>query len=170
MKKFFYIITLVTFALFSTALTEGECDSKALKKEGIAQLSPYFYSASKVNIINYKYKQEIKEIEVPLFKGERYKLIFNKTALPKDVLIEVYDKSRDKSSRNKLFTSEGSSEQILSYSPKKSRKLFVNYTIPEADGMKESGCLVFILGYQLTFLDDYNKKNNKAETEESTGE
>lgn len=159
MKKYFYASTFILFSFLLVSYTTGECDSKSLKKQGIAELNPYFYSASKVNMINYEYKETRKEIEVPLFKGEEYRLIFNKSALPKDVLIEIYDKDINSGSRNPLFTSKDQTGNIVSYEPKKSKKLYVNYVIPKADGEKASGCLVFILGYQLTFLDDYNKNN-----------
>jgi len=155
MKKNIFSIALSFGILISIAFTsDSNCDSKLLKKEGIAELSPFFYSASKINTIEYGYKQEVIEIEVPLFRGEQYKMIFNKKALPKDVIIEVYDKPKDKSSRDLLFTSKDVSGDIISYQPTKSKNHYVNYIIPKADGIKESGCLVFILGYQLTFLDN----------------
>ena len=142
------------------AATNSEtCDSKTLKKQGIAELNPYFYSAAKVNTINYDYKITRKEIEVPLFKGEKYKMVFNKKALPKDVVIEVYDKDQTTSNRKALFSSKDSSGDIVTFEPKKSKKMYVNYVIPEAGEITESGCLVFILGYQLTFLEDYNSNN-----------
>lgn len=154
MKKPIISYTLLFGILISMAFaSDSNCDSKGLKKEGIAELSPFFYSASKINVINYTYKQEMLEIEVPLFRGEQYKMIFNKKALPKDVIIEIYDKPKDKSSRNLLFSSKDSSGDIVSYQPTKSKNHYVNYLIPKADGEKESGCIVFILGYQLTFLD-----------------
>lgn len=136
---------------------ESSCDSKTLKKEGISELNPFYYSASKVNVINYEYKASRKEIEVPLFKGEKYKMVFNKKGLPQDVLIEVFDKDKSHEHRHPLFTTEGNAAEVVSYTPEKSKKMYIRYTIPKADGEKEPGCIVFILGYQLTFVAD--KKN-----------
>lgn len=137
------------------AATNSEsCDTKALKKQGIAELNPYFYSAAKVNTISYDYKETRKEIEVPLFKGEKYKMVFNKKALPKDVVIEVYDKDKENTNRSPIFSSADSTGTLVTFEPKKSKKMYVNYVIPEAGDVKETGCLVFILGYQLTFLKD----------------
>ena len=33
--------------------------------------------------------------------------------------------------------------------PVKSRKMYINYTIPEMVGEEETGCIVFLLGYKL---------------------
>lgn len=141
-----------TIAVLSSAISDTNCDTKILKKEGITELNPFYYSASKVNVVNYDYKVSRKEIEVVLFKGEKYKMVFNKKGLPKDVIIDIFDKDKSHSKRNSLFTSEGNSAQIISYSPEKSKTMYVRYTIPKADEVNESGCIVFILGYQLTFI------------------
>ena len=73
------------------------------------------------------------------------------------MVVEIYDRSRDKDSRKKLYSSEGSSEQILVYEPK-NLKNSLSIMWYKGDGVEETGCLVFILGYQLTFLDDTIKK------------
>lgn len=159
MKKVFYLILGTVFILsLSSAIEVENCDSKTLKKEGIKELNPFYYSASKVNIINYDYKAYRKEIEVPLFKGEKYKLVFNKKGLPKDVLVEIFEKNKMHKSRSSVFTTKGNTSDVVSFMPKKSKKLYVSYTVPASKGEKDSGCLVFILGYQLTFLDNSEKK------------
>ncbi|MEQ8624282.1 MAG: hypothetical protein RJQ00_05490 [Vicingaceae bacterium] len=155
MKRIIYSATFLIITFLALAATNSEsCDTKALKKQGIAELNPYFYSAAKVNTISYDYKETRKEIEVPLFKGEKYKMVFNKKALPKDVVIEVYDKDKENTNRSPIFSSADSTGTLVTFEPKKSKKMYVNYVIPEAGDVKETGCLVFILGYQLTFLKD----------------
>ncbi len=145
MKRLIYTCAfLIISALDISTISDETCDTKTLKKEGISELNPFFYSAAKVNQVNYDYKASRKEIEVPLFKGEKYKLVFNKKGLPKDVLIEIYEKDKSHSSRGPLFTTKGSTEGVVSYTPKKSKKLYVNYVIPKADGIKEGGCLSLI--------------------------
>ncbi|MFB1021520.1 MAG: hypothetical protein QMC40_02020 [Vicingaceae bacterium] len=144
--------SIATITVLSSAISDTNCDTKILKKEGITELNPFYYSASKVNVVNYDYRASRKEIEVPLFKGEKYKMVFNKKGLPKDVVVDIFDKDKSHANRKSLFTSEGNSAEIISYSPEKSKKMYVRYTIPKADKVKESGCIVFILGYQLTFV------------------
>lgn len=152
------LLSLVTIITLSSAIIDINCDTKALKKEGVSELNPFYYSASKVTEIDYDYKASRREIEVPLFKGEKYKMVFNKNGLPKDVIIEIFDKDKSHSGRKAVFTSEGNSAQVVSYAPEKSKNMFIRYTIPKSDGIKENGCLVFILGYQLTFVADQNDK------------
>jgi hypothetical protein len=162
-KSLFYtgIILLSSIAFAFGPASETECNTKDLKKEGISMLDPFYYSSSKVNIIKYDYRAQRKEIVVPLFKGEEYNMIFNKKALPKDVIIEIYDKDKSHEGRSPLFTSKGTDSPIVSYVPKKSKKMFVNYIVPSSKGSDESGCLVFVLGYKLTFI-----KSEKAESAE----
>lgn len=167
MKKIGIYLLLAFFTLTTTSVdlpeTYGEasvsCDSKALKKAGISELNPFYYSSSKVTTITYDYKPQRKEIEVPLFKGEKYKMVFNRSDLPKNVEIKIFDKDKDHSGRTPIFSSEGNEDGIIEFEPKKSKKLYVNYMIPEAKGEKEGGCLVFILGYQLTFITEKESKS-----------
>jgi len=173
MKKLGIYFLLATFAITTISGTAGsssaedevKCNTKALKKEGISLLNPYYYSSSKVNIIHYDYKQSRKEIEVPLFKGEKYRLIFNKTELPKDVEIQIFDKDSDHSGRSPIFSSTEEEGQMVIFEPKKSKHLYVNYIIPPAKGEEKGGCLVFILGYQLTFITDTEEEESATETE-----
>tara|TARA_B100001109_G_scaffold245500_1_gene233290 strand:- start:1784 stop:2284 length:501 start_codon:yes stop_codon:yes gene_type:complete len=166
MKK---IVTLVAITclsfIFTAAISDqNSCNIKELKKEGISNLNPFYYSTSKISTIEYDYTVRRKEIEVPLFKGEKYRMVFNKKDLPKDVVIEIYDKDKNHEGRTALFTSENSTGDIISFEPSKSKRHYVNYVIPKADGEVKSGCLVFVLGYQLTFID--TSKEEETTTEE----
>ena len=173
MKKIGIYFLLAAFAFTSISGTtesnssesEVKCNTKALKKAGISLLNPYYYSSSKVNVIHYDYKQTRKEIEVPLFKGEKYRMIFNKSALPKDVEIKIYDKSDDHEGRTPIFSSSEQEGKMVIFEPKKSKNLYVNYIIPPADGEENGGCVVFILGYQLTFITDQEEEEAEMEAE-----
>ena len=149
----------------SSAIMDTNCEPKSLKKEGVAELNPFYYSASKVTEVSFGYKSTRREIEVPFFKWERYKMVFNKKGLPKDILVEVFDKDNTHSNRTAVFTSEGNTAEILTYSPEKSKNMFIRYTIPKADGVTEAGCMVFVLGYQLTFLKEDKDKDKETESE-----
>ncbi|MBL4707906.1 MAG: hypothetical protein JKY48_05630 [Flavobacteriales bacterium] len=162
MKKLFLVcLGIATILTLSSAIEGKTCESKTLKKEGISELNPFYYSASKITLIDYDYKASRKEIEVPLFKGEKYKMVFNKKGLPKDVLIEIFDKDKSHEHRHPLFTTKDDAADIVSYIPEKSKKMYVRYTIPKSEGIKDSGCIVFILGYQLTFVADKKSEGNK---------
>ena len=169
MKNILKIIGLflVAFSLFAGA-PEAECDKKALKKAGIAALKPFYYSSAKVTEIKYQYKTVKKEIEVPLFKGEKYRMVFNKSALPIDIDIEIYDKDQEHrgSGHKPLFSSKDTEGDIVTFEPKKSKTLYINYVIPKGKRDTKIGCMAFILGYQLTFIQDDDKEEKKEESQE----
>jgi hypothetical protein len=159
MKKFVQILgVFVLFVAITAAgnrkVSNGSCSNSEAKIKAIDSLNTYFYASSKTSSINYTYKTSVKEVEVPLFKGEKYRMVFNRQDLPKNVEIEIYDKSRESDSRNLVYSSktEGNGANILSYEPKKAKNLYINYIIPPAQGSDETGCIVFVLGYQLTFV------------------
>ena len=148
MKKSIYYSIVVIMAIasfaFKPASGEANCDAKALKKEGIASLDPFYYSSSKVSTITYNYRAQRKEIEVPLFKGEKYRMVFNKKDLPKDVVIEIYDRDKSHDGRTAIFTSNGKDGEIISFEPKKSKKMYVNYLIPSSKEKDQTGCLAWV--------------------------
>ncbi len=158
------LFSIAAIISMSSAIMDTKCESKSLKKEGVAELNPFYYSVSKVTEIDFQYKSSRREIEVPLFKGERYKMVFNKKGLPKDVVVEIFDKDKLHSNRKAVFTSVGNAAKILSYSPEKSKNMFIRYTIPKANGETESGCMVFVLGYQLTFIGNDEDKHKETES------
>lgn len=154
-------ILLSTVLLYVAAISPNspsnpDCDIKSLKKEGVAKLNPFYYSASKVTSIKYTDSAQIIEIQVPLFKGEKYRMLFNTKALPKDIKIEIYDKDNTSENRKAVFSSKTGKEDIIVYEPNKIKKHFVNYIIPEGTNV-ESGCMVFMLGYQLTFIKEMDE-------------
>jgi hypothetical protein len=175
MKKIGIYFLLAAFGLITSSGTIDsnssndpiKCNTKALKKEGISLLNPYYYSSSKVSVINYDDKQTRKEIEVPLFKGEKYRLIFNKTELPKDIEIRIYDKSDENEGRSPIFSSNESEGKMVIFEPKKSKPLYVNYIIPAGEAEQKGGCIVFVLGYQLTFITDKEEEEMEAESANS---
>lgn len=147
-------LTLLCGILLNQSFAQtANCDIKALKKESIAQLSPFYYSSAKVSKITYQSEAVTKEVEVPLFKGEQYRMVFNRTALPEKVEIKVYDHDSSHEGRKAVFSSKGDNRDILYFEPEKSKRHYVTYTIPAVTETVEEGCLVFVLGYQLTFVD-----------------
>ena len=95
MKRIIFSSLLVsTLLLYVAAISPqnaSECDIKSLKKEGISKLNPYYYSASKVTSISYKDSTQVIEVQVPLFKGEKYRMLFNTKGLPEDIKIEIFE-------------------------------------------------------------------------------
>jgi hypothetical protein len=153
MKKNLIYIALVAIVFTTTAAFQvsEECDSRALKGELKKELKPdYKYDSSKTSRFTYKNKKQLKEIEVPVYMGEKYRFLFNTAGLPKDIKIEVYNKPVGHKKRKLLYTLEKKEgKHIYSFNPDKSRKMYVNYTIPAVEETELRGCIIFLLGYKM---------------------
>lgn len=154
MKKYIFTTAIVfSFIIGISSPLEGNfiCPSRELKDEIKPELKPDFkYDSSKTTRISITKEEQVKEIEVPLFIGEKYKFIFNTKKLPKDVVIEVYDKKQGKKNRELLYTSSKDTPtgNTYAYEPEKSRTMYINYRVPALEESK-SGCVVFLLGYRI---------------------
>ena len=141
-----FVLFLIAFAFQADA----PCDAKALKDKAKKQLEPYTYDMSKLTRIVYKAKPWLKEIEVPLFIGEKYRLVFNTEALPKQIVISIYNRDKDSKKRKLLFTTKDAAadKKEFSFDISMARKAFVDYEMPVGDSTAAGGCLVFMLGYK----------------------
>tara|TARA_B100000809_G_scaffold253969_1_gene290619 strand:+ start:1585 stop:2037 length:453 start_codon:yes stop_codon:yes gene_type:complete len=144
-----YLLIALTFALVSFQTDQG-CDATALKAELKPGLKPgYKYDSSKTSKFIYTKNAQGREIEVPLFMGEDYIFLFNTNGLPEDIKIEIYSEKIGHKKRKLLYSLEQKeSQNIYSFKPIKSRKMYVNYTIPGVEKEDLRGCMVFLVGYQ----------------------
>lgn len=126
------------------------CDSKALKEKAKDMLDPYKYDSSELTRILYKKKESVKEVEVPLFIGEKYRFVFVLEALPKPVEIQIYNKNKESKNRKLLFSSKdaGVDKKTWEFEISKSRHVYVDYVIPPTEVGSYSGCAVFSVGYK----------------------
>lgn len=151
-KKLIYIVlTVFAFTFIAATQIPEEFDSRALKAELKLKLKPDFkYDSSKTSRFTYKSKELTKEIEVPLYMGEKYRFLFNTAGLPKDVKVEIYSKPLGHKKRKRLYQIEKQEGQhIYMFDPEKSRKMYVTYTtsvVEDEEGLR--GCLVFLVGYK----------------------
>ena len=129
---------------------DAPCDQKALKDKAKKSLEPYKYDVAKITRIMYKDVASMKEIEVPLFIGEKYRLVFNTEALPKTVVINLVNRDKDSKKRKLVFSSKdaGLDKKEYSFDYSFANKIFIDYDIPKGDSSATSGCVVFMLGYK----------------------
>ena len=152
MKKIY--ITIVSAIILITGMSlQGNdilCNAKELKEKAKNFLDPYKYDSAELTRIIYKKKESVKEVEVPLFIGEKYKIVFELEALPKAVEVQIYNKDKDSKNRKLLFTSKdlGADKKEFSFDVSKSRHVFVDYVVPPTDEGSYSGCAVFMVGYK----------------------
>ncbi len=155
MKFKVQLLSILSFiAILSISATQiaEVCDALALKTELKTKLKPkYKYDSSKTTRFIYKTKDQVKEIEIPLFMGEKYRFMFNTAGLTDNIKIEIYNKPIDHKKRELLYSLEQKEDQhIYMFEPEKSRKVYVTYSIPKvAEPTIEKDCLVLVVGYQL---------------------
>lgn len=143
------ILTVVLLLTFSFQGGDAPCDQKVLKDKAKKTLEPYKYDVAKVTRIMYKDKPTMKEIEVPLFIGEKYRLVFNSEALPKNIIINLFNRDKDSAKRKLMFSSKDSPDKReFSFDYSFANKIFIDYEIPAGDSSAASGCVVFMLGYK----------------------
>lgn len=152
-------VIVATGASFISANPVEICDQKAIVEASKEMLDPFEYDAGKVSKIQFSGESQRGEIEVPLFWGEKYRFVFNRSGLPQNVDVEVYDKSSDADDRELLYSTKQmpDSKEKFVFEPDRSRSLYINYVIPARnDDLKKEeavGCMVFVLGYETNIFD-----------------
>lgn len=152
MKKIIKTLFCVLFVFVSMSFQGGDilCNAKELKEKAKELLEPYKYDSSELTRIMYKKKESIKEVEVPLFIGEKYRIAFELEALPKQVEVRIYNKDKDSKNRKLLFSSKdiGAEKKEFYFEISKARQIYVDYIVPPTEEGSYSGCAVFMVGYK----------------------
>lgn len=154
MNKIGIYIALISVLVISTATKEKtDCDVRILKSELLKELRPNFkYDSSHTNRFSLKSEEQNKQIIIPLFSGEKYKLLFNTAALPSNFEIQIFDKPISAKNRKLLFSvkdSEDLDQHIFTFEPKKPQTMYVNYILPGVQEENIYGCAVFLMGYKI---------------------
>lgn len=146
-KPLFY--TILVFVVMAFQGGDVLCNAKELKEKAKSTLEPYKYDSSELTRILYKKKETIKEVEVPLFIGEKYRIVFEMEALPKQVEVQIYNKDKDSKNRKLLFSSKDMADKKeFIFEVSKVRRVFVDYIVPPTEEGSYSGCAVFMVGYK----------------------
>lgn len=154
MKKIFFIsfIGLLFAYAFTPIQATDNVDKNALTASCRKKMDPYKYDSQKFTRINYQKKSQQLEVEIPVFVGEKYRLVFNLTAMPAAPIgINVYTKPKESGKREPIFTNKGLSpdEKELVFDAPRLRKLFVDYDVPaDSTDQKLSGYILFMVGYK----------------------
>jgi len=153
MKTIIIPILTLTFIFILMSFQTGNilCNAKEMKEKASALLDPYKYDSSEMTKILYKTKESVKEVEVPLFIGEKYRFVFEMEALPKHVEVQIYNKDKNSKNRKLLFSSKesASDKKEFQFDVTRVRTVYVDYIVPQAEAGAYTGCAVFMLGYRL---------------------
>jgi len=145
----FLAAAIIGFAVQTSIEMENLCKSKEAMQSSKNSLKPFNYDLSEVTEISFSDQPQIREVEVPLFFGEKYRFVFNMEGLAQRVDIEVYNKKSGAKNRELLFSSKDKQDiNLVVYEPTRSRKMYVNYVIPSAAGKPTKGCAVMVVGYE----------------------
>ena len=156
MRKPLHYILLFVITVISTGAIQimEDCDATALKQELKQELKPDFkYDSSKTTRFTYKNKEQTKEIEIPLYMGEKYRFAFNTAGLPKNIKIGVYSKPTGHRKRVLLYeVKQKDGQHLYSFDPDKSKKMYITYTIPAIEEEELRGCVTFLVGYKVSMF------------------
>lgn len=141
-------IAVSVFCLSFQTEDAAECNAKELKDKAKKVLEPYTYDSGKLTKLKTTAKEQVKEIEIPMFIGEKYRLSFNLHALKKSIEINIYNRDKDNSKRKLLFSNKDKFEKEFTFDIAKYRNIYIDYTIPAGTVGEDLGCAVFVLGYK----------------------
>ncbi len=153
MKKVFFIglISLVFVFGFTTIQTDVVIDKKALTSSCKKKLDPFQYDSQKfTKIISTKKNQQL-EVEVPVFIGEKYRVVFNTSQMNKPINIKIYTKDKESNKREPIFTNKdfNKNETEFIFDAPRVRKMFIDYEVPKDSANQAlNGVVVFMIGYK----------------------
>ena len=153
MKKAYFIslVGLLFLFGFTTIQTTDSCDKKAMTASCKKKLDQYKYDSQKFTKIIFTKKAQQLEVEVPIFIGEKYSLVFNTSGLPKNVKINIYTKDKEAKKREAIFSTKDAKadEKEFVFDAPRARKMFVDYDVPaDSTNAKLTGCMIFMVGYK----------------------
>ncbi len=153
MKKLFIagLVSLTFVYGFTTLPPVDNCDKAAMSAGCKKKLDPFKYDSQKFTKVTFSKKVQQLEVEVPVFIGEKYRLIFNTSGLPRPIGINVYTKGKEFAKRETIYTNKSikGNETEIVFDVPRVRKLFIDYDVPaDSTGSVETGCLVFMVGYK----------------------
>jgi hypothetical protein len=153
MKKAYFIslVGLLFLFGFTTIQTTDSCDKKAMTASCKKKLDQYKYDSQKFTKIIFTKKAQQLEVEVPIFIGEKYRLVFNTSGLPKNVKINIYTKDKEAKKREAIFSTKDAKadEKEFVFDAPRARKMFVDYDVPaDSTNAKLTGCMIFMVGYK----------------------
>lgn len=157
MNKKIIFLSLTLAAIFATGFTviqasKDICNPVKMKNLTAAHLKPYTYDSAKLNRIQLTKKPQKFTTEVPLSLFGSYRIVFNSVGMPKKIGVNVYNKDRDASKRELLFSNADSLEtntELIYNIKKHTMRVFIDYDVPaDTLNLKIKGCMYFMVGYK----------------------
>lgn len=115
------------------------------------EIGDFTYSTSRIDRMKAQKEPVRKNVVIPLFYDQPYRLILDRTDAPPGTDVTIFDKSPEEFGRRELFsTEEASSEKkVFVYEPPEdASRVNVQYQTA-GDGEGEKGCVVLVVSYGL---------------------
>jgi hypothetical protein len=143
-----YLITALCF-LGITAFANAQCDINSMTDSCKHHLKPFLYDAINAQHVTLKSVPQEKEVNIPAFSGQHYRIIINISAMPKGTQVGVYDQDGTKKKRKELYTYTDNGQLGVCDLQSHTGRLFIDFTIPAAaPTLPPSGCSVITVGYE----------------------
>lgn len=156
---------LIPLAMGSVAMAQNydDCTKVSVLKDtckfylNLAEYNGQFhYNCANYVAVKFIRKEQVKEIEIPIFSGEAYIFIFNSYNLAPGVKIDVWNKPQKDTKRENLFSCKSTDAQKINrFMPKKKLRdhVYIDYTIEAHPAVKDDspengGCGMLVVGYK----------------------
>jgi len=156
-KNFISIIFLVA-VLFSMSafqtVNPADCEVEEALKVCKKTLSPFSFQDRKTITFDYSDQSQTKEYDIQLYEGEEYRFVINRSYAP-GVEIEIYNKPQEKGNRKLVYSSKTDTNNgdVLTFDPLTVPHLYIDVIIPGGTKDRAQGCVTFMVGYELVFID-----------------
>jgi hypothetical protein len=126
------------------------CEIKKLTDSCKSKLKPFIYNGINALHIPLTLTGQEKEISLPGFSGQRYRVIINITSMPPGTVAAVYDQDNTHKKRKVLYTLSDAGTRIGFVDVDcKGGKFYVDYIIPPKDKkFPPQGCAIILFGYE----------------------
>jgi hypothetical protein len=162
-NRIFAVLLSVAFGYSALGQSITDCKPSELKDTCKFYLNlpqdnghPYHYDCANVVVVKFIRKEQVKEVEIPMFSGEAYIFIINSYNLAPGVKIDIYNKPESDQKRENLFSCKSTDgKKINIFEPKKKLrdKIYIDYTIDAHPSVKDDapesgGCGMLVVGYK----------------------
>jgi len=150
MKK--VLTSILVFGAATLGMGQS-CNIRAMGDSCKKEMKPFLYSAQSALHVALKSESQVKDVDVPAFGGEKYRVVINTSSMPEGTEVGVYDADATHKKRKQYFTTQDIGISNFD-TDAKSGKLVIEYTIPAASKSVFNGCAVVVIGYENKFADN----------------
>ena len=151
-RKVGLIFLSVLFVVLTSAIESANCDSKSVRATLKKELIPdYRYDSSNISSFTTSSEFQGKKIEIPLFKSEKYRFVFDITGADKN--FQIYISTNKDAKKGKMLYAlkdvKKEGQNIYTFDVEGRDKLYITYVVPPSVEGVNSFCSAFMLGYKL---------------------